>query len=338
MTEWSQENEKKILRKYRFTLTFRVLRILLICFVIYALYIAGVSIVFDKTRPDLKHAYNSLIVLEWLHPNMKGQYSMGSPAEITPFLTQKISYPLEKQVGKEKVVVGEMHVEKSIMNSNSSLSMDLPSTNTSQQFNFNLPEDPVTGKATSSQLNNNIWKILEELPDGTVAEMAFSISSFKEPIELVKMLAPYDVRIVWMPLYTGEFKSFEPTASGRSSGTITIYDRIGLSGGLTVSDDYSHISEAQDLSSNFSSTVKDSQRWMVRNMEKLLKNEKKSYYEEFLGLHHLQERYDYIKKNGFQAYGAVVTGPTKQLWMLQDLEGISNEMLGDVELMNGYNW
>jgi len=23
---------------------------------------------------------------------------------------------------------------------------------------------------------------------------------------------------------------------------------------------------------------------------------------------------------------------------LQDLEGISNEMLGDVELLNGYNW
>ncbi|MFF2179457.1 anti sigma factor C-terminal domain-containing protein [Lysinibacillus sp. NPDC058147] len=333
MTEWSQENEKKILRKYRFTLTFRVLRILLICFVIYALYIAGVSIVFDKTRPDLKHAYNSLIVFEWLHPNMKGQYSMGSPAEITPFLTQKFSYPLEKQVGKEKVVVGEMHVEKSILNSNSSLSMNLPSTNTSQQFNFNLPEDPVTGKATSSQLNNNIWNILGDLPDGTVAEMAFSISTFKEPIELIKMLAPYDVRIVWMPLYTGEFKSFEPTASGRSGGTITIYDRIGLSGGLKVSDDYAHISQAEEIEYN----VGDSQRWMLENMEKLL-TEKKSYYEGFLGLNHLQERYNYIKKNGFQAYGAVVTGPTKQLWMLQDIEGISNEMLGDVELMNGYNW
>ncbi|MGE7947485.1 anti sigma factor C-terminal domain-containing protein [Lysinibacillus sp. NPDC093688] len=333
MTEWSQENEKKILRKYRFTLTFRVLRILLICFVIYALYLAGVSIVFDKTRPDLKHAYNSLMVLEWQQPNIKGQYSMGLPAEITPFLTQKMNYPLEKQVGKEKVVVGEMHVEKSILNSNSSTSMDLTSSNTSQQFNFNLPEDPVTGKATSSHLNNNVWKTLDKLPEGTVAEMAFSTSTFKEPKELLKMLAPYEVRIVWMPLYTGEYKSFEPTSSDRSSGTITIHDRIGLSGGLTVSDDYSHISEAQDLTS-----LKDSELWMVRNMEKLLKNEKQSYYEEFLGLHHLQERYDYIKKNGFQAYGAVVTGPTRELWKLQFLEGISNEMLGDVELMNGYNW
>jgi len=52
----------------------------------------------------------------------------------------------------------------------------------------------------------------------------------------------------------------------------------------------------------------------------------------------LQERYDYLKKNGFQVYGAVVTGPTKELLKLKNLEGISNEMLGDVELMNGYNW
>jgi len=333
MTEWSQENEKKILRKYRFTLTFRVLRVLLICFFIYALYIIGVSVVFDKARPDLKHIYNSLIALQWQHPNITGRDTSGLSSEITPFLIQKFSYPLEKQVGKEKVVVGEMHVEKSILDSNSSLSMDLPSTNTSQQFNFNLPEDPVTGKATASHLNNNIWKTLEKLPEGTVAEMAFSISTYKEPIELVKMIAPYDVQIVWMPLYTGEFKSFEPASSSYNSGSITIYDSFGLSGGLKVSDDYSHISQAQEIEYN----VKDSQRWMLENMERLL-TEKESYYEGFLGLHHLQERYDYIKKNGFQAYGAVVTGPAKRLWMLQDLEGISNEMLGDVELMNGYNW
>ncbi|MGE7115153.1 hypothetical protein [Lysinibacillus sp. NPDC047702] len=39
MTEWSQEKEKKILQKYRFTLTSRILRILLLCAVIYGLYI-----------------------------------------------------------------------------------------------------------------------------------------------------------------------------------------------------------------------------------------------------------------------------------------------------------
>jgi len=344
MIEWSQEKEKKILQKYRFTLTFRILRILLLCAVIYSLYILSVSIIFEKTRPDRKHIYNSLMALEWQQPNIKGQYS-GSSAEITPLLTQKFSYPLVKQVGKENVMVGEMSLDKKIFNTSSSMKMNLTSKNSSSssslkstnefdKFSFNLPEDPRTGKATSSQINNGVWKTVEKLPEGTVAELAFSTTTFMEPKKLTKMLEPYDVEVVWMPIYTGEFKSFDPFPTGEGSVNLTIYDSFGLSGGLKVSDDYSKIWVGQNLTNG----VRDSQRVMLENMEKLLNNEKKSYIEDFLGLSYLQERYDYLKKNGFQAYGAVVTGPTKELLKLKNIEGVSNQKLGDVELWNWDNW
>ncbi|MGG2057602.1 anti sigma factor C-terminal domain-containing protein [Lysinibacillus pakistanensis] len=344
MIEWSQEKEKKILQKYRFTLTFRILRILLLCAVIYGLYILSVSIIFEKTRPDRKHIYNSLMALEWQQPNIKGQYS-GSSAEITPLLTQKFSYPLVKQVGKENVMVGEMSLDKKIFNTSSSMKMNLTSKNSSSssslkstnefdKFSFNLPEDPRTGKATSSQINNGVWKTLEKLPEGTVAELAFSTTTFMEPKKLTKMLETYDVEVVWMPIYTGEFKSFDPFPTGEDSVNLTIYDSFGLSGGLKVSDDYSKIWVGQNLTNG----VKDSQRVLLENMEKLLNNEKKSYIEDFLGLSYLQERYDYLKKNGFQAYGAVVTGPTKELLKLKNIEGVSNQKLGDVELWNWDNW
>ncbi|MGG2084261.1 anti sigma factor C-terminal domain-containing protein [Lysinibacillus pakistanensis] len=344
MIEWSQEKEKKILQKYRFTLTFRILRILLLCAVIYSLYILSVSIIFEKARPDRKHIYNSLMALEWQQPNIKGQYS-GSSAEITPLLTQEFSYPLVKQVGKENVMVGEMSLDKKIFNTSSSMKMNLTSKNSSSssslkstnefdKFSFNLPEDPRTGKVTSSQINNGVWKTLEKLPEGTVAELAFSTTTFMEPKKLTKMLEPYDVEVVWMPIYTGEFKSFDPFPIGEGSVNLTIYDSFGLSGGLKVSDDYSKIWVGQNLTNG----VRDSQRVMLENMEKLLNNEKKSYIEDFLGLSYLQERYDYLKKNGFQAYGAVVTGPTKELLKLKNIEGISNQKLGDVELWNWDNW
>jgi len=344
MIEWSQEKEKKILQKYRFTLTFRILRILLLCAVIYGLYILSVSIIFDKTRPDRKHIYNSLMALEWQQPNIKGQYS-GSTAEITPLLTQKFSYPLVKQVGKENVMVGEMSLDKKIFNTSSSMKMNLTSKNSSSssslkstnefdKFSFNLPEDPRTGKATSSQINNGVWKTVEKLPEGTVAELAFSTTTFMEPKKLTKMLEPYDVEVVWIPIYTGEFKSFDPFPTDEGSVNLTIYDSFGLSGGLKVSDDYSKIWVGQNLTNG----VRDSQRVMLENMEKLLNNEKKSYIEDFLGLSYLQERYDYLKKNGFQAYGAVVTGPTKELLKLKNIEGVSNQKLGDVELWNWDNW
>lgn len=344
MIEWSQEKEKKILQKYRFTLTFRILRLLLLCAVIYSLYILSVSIIFEKTRPDRKHIYNSLMALEWQQPNIKGQYS-GSSAEITPLLTQKFSYPLVKQVGKENVMVGEMSLDKKIFNTSSSMKMNLTSKNSSSssslkstnefdKFSFNLPEDPRTGKVTSSQINNGVWKTLEKLPEGTVAELAFSTTTFMEPKKLTKMLEPYDVEVVWMPIYTGEFKSFDAFPTGEGSVNLTIYDSFGLSGGLKVSDDYSKIWVGQNLTNG----VRDSQRVMLENMEKLLNNEKKSYIEDFLGLSYLQERYDYLKKNGFQAYGAVVTGPTKELLKLKNIEGVSNQKLGDVELWNWDNW
>jgi len=234
----------------------------------------------------------------------------------------------------KKIFNTSSSMKMNLTSKNSSSSSSLKSTNEFDKFSFNLPEDPRTGKATSSQINNGVWKTVEKLPEGTVAELAFSTTTFMEPKKLTKMLEPYDVEVVWMPIYTGEFKSFDPFPTGEGSVNLTIYDSFGLSGGLKVSDDYSKIWVGQNLTNG----VRDSQRVMLENMEKLLNNEKKSYIEDFLGLSYLQERYDYLKKNGFQAYGAVVTGPTKELLKLKNIEGVSNQKLGDVELWNWDNW
>ncbi|WP_195891534.1 anti sigma factor C-terminal domain-containing protein [Oceanobacillus kimchii] len=44
-----------------------------------------------------------------------------------------------------------------------------------------------------------------------------------------------------------------------------------------------------------------------------LLDQSESYYTIFLDLKHLQTQYQYIKKEGFITYGAVVTGPVKEL-------------------------
>ena len=60
----------------------------------------------------------------------------------------------------------------------------------------------------------------------------------------------------------------------------------------------------------------------------------KSYYERLLGLSALQQQYTYIKDKEFTAYGAVVTGPVKELLKLKELETIQSVQLGEVELWN----
>lgn len=68
-------------------------------------------------------------------------------------------------------------------------------------------------------------------------------------------------------------------------------------------------------------------------MKELL-NKQKSYYESFLGLSHLEEKYQFLKDEGFIVYGAVVTGPVKELLKLKDAPFVQGEQLGGIELWN----
>ncbi|WP_175618730.1 anti sigma factor C-terminal domain-containing protein [Oceanobacillus kimchii] len=49
------------------------------------------------------------------------------------------------------------------------------------------------------------------------------------------------------------------------------------------------------------------------NKYRTLPDQSESYYTIFLDLNHLQTQYQYIKEEGFITYGAVVTGPVKEL-------------------------
>ncbi|MBP3040553.1 anti sigma factor C-terminal domain-containing protein [Bacillaceae bacterium Marseille-Q3522] len=62
--------------------------------------------------------------------------------------------------------------------------------------------------------------------------------------------------------------------------------------------------------------------------------ESRTYYESFLGLQFLSERYQYLQENGFLIYGAVVTDPVKELLKLKDVKEILEPRLGDIEYWN----
>ncbi|WP_052019551.1 anti sigma factor C-terminal domain-containing protein [Mesobacillus boroniphilus] len=79
----------------------------------------------------------------------------------------------------------------------------------------------------------------------------------------------------------------------------------------------------------------ENKKLMLKQMKNLLENESTSYRENFLGLSHLEERYNYLMKEGFQIYGAVVTGPVKELRKLKENEQIQGANLGD---MSYWNW
>lgn len=330
MGEWNKELEKKILKKSRFTLTMRILRVFVLGMLVYGIYSILLSVVSDRFQFAEENDFNTKLALEWKTPNVRGTFDYTADG-ISFFGTTEVTYPIVKKVGKEDLVIGEAKAVKRLSDTNSYIEYQTPGKDQLNFFPFFYPEDPRTGDKLEANPEPDVWKTLDMLHEGIVGELAFSTDRFMEPEELIESLEPYDLDILWMQLHTGEYTEFSPGSSGGSATEVTVYDGIGLPPARTMAEDYLSSTMAFELDA---SSVEESKVAMLDNMEKLISDKSTDYLEFYLGLNNLQVRYDYLKENGFNVYGAVVTGPVKELLKLQDEEWVRGEQLGEVELWN----
>ena len=144
------------------------------------------------------------------------------------------------------------------------------------------------------------------------------------------MLAEYDLEILWYAVSTGQ--------EGQQRNDREILRSVSTFDGVWG---FAHMSTNL---LNFSAPIssQDSairEEYFMSNMEFLLNNEglaKKLYRgnpSELL----LQKRFAYLQEKGIQVYGLVVTGPTKELLKLRDLEGVHSPAVGDVQLWNWFH-
>ena len=324
--EWTKDKEKKILLKYRFTLTMKVIRIIAATLFLFWLYMLVVTISYDSLGLAKKHLFYSRLAMDWTQPNLQEDFGSFDSSEITPFFTQKMSYPVYKMIGKEPELVGTKKLVKGIFPKNET---EYLKPRTEREHNFYLPEHPKTGNKLEANEKPGVWTKLEKVHEGTVAELSFSTKEYMTPEEMLEFLEPYDLDVLWMPLYTGELIEFDTGWSG--GGNSMSIASFGFTGGRETGDDYNSQSK-YNLDEKF--TEKNKQL-MLQQMKNLLENESTGYRENFLKLSHLEERYDYLMKEGFQVYGAVVTGPVKELLKLKDNGQIQGASLGD---MTYWNW
>jgi hypothetical protein len=268
--------------------------------------------------------------MDWTQPNMQEEFGGFDIAEINPLLTQKLSYPVYKLVGKQLVRTGEIQQEKALLTPLSTRTIVYDEPKSEKEYNFYLPVNPKTGTRLSANEDEQTWNRLEKVHEGTVAELSFSTKAFMSPEELTELLLPYDVEILWMPLYTGEIKEFD-TSCGGGRDSISLYNSFGFTGARETDKDFSSQSK-YSLQPDY---LKLNKKLMLKQMNELIENESQSYRENFLGLDHLEERYKYLSANGFQVYGAVVTGPVKELLKLKEAEQIQGAALGK---MTYWNW
>jgi hypothetical protein len=329
MADWSRDKEKKIMTKYRFTLTYRVVKVLIAALFLFWVYMMAVTISYDSLHLDRKHIFYTQLAMDWTQPNIHKDFGGIAQSEITPFFTQKISYPVTRRVGKEEQPAGEMHIKKGLLNSYSTRALSYYQPDQGGGFRFYFPENPKTGEKLEAGDGHGVWETLGKVHEGTVAEAAFSTERFMDPEELFALLAPYDLDVLWMPLYTGELKTFKGN-TGSGGNSISPIPAFGLTGGREISDDRMSESEYEFTQE----MLGKNKELMLGQMEKLLKEERKSYYENFLGLGYLEKRHAYLEENGFQVYGAVVTGPVKELLKLKEIKELRGEQLGEMEYWN----
>ncbi|WP_059171948.1 anti-sigma factor [Bacillus sp. FJAT-27445] len=331
MDEWTKNKEKKILWKYRFTLTWRIVRILLAIGFLFVTYTTLLSIGYQQAGNADKNYFSLTQAINWTHQGFMAKSEPFSHAEITPFFSQKLSLPLVRTVGKKEVQIGSVDVTKRLITPFSSKTTTYTDPAVQSGFSFFLPEDPRTGKKLNLKVDPTVWSTLEKVHEGTVADFAFSTDSYYKPEDLLKLLADYNVDVHWMPIYAGELREIKDVSYSVAGGTYFMVESLGMSRARET--DYEDYRSYREIGLH-PDGIRENEKIMLANMEHLLKSENKSYLENVLGLRFLQERHDYLKNNGFRVYGAVVTGPVKELLKLRDMKEIQSAQVGEFAYWN----
>ncbi|NLB53285.1 MAG: hypothetical protein GX808_10200 [Syntrophomonadaceae bacterium] len=254
-----------------------------------------------------------------------------SSLSIKPYFAARGSYAMQKRIGKEEYVIGHLEINQffSAMNMNWQWKEN-SFKNTLYFYHPNQFSEAGADKTDPDIIGHDeeIWQALDILPEGTVGEMAVSFSRTFSMEEIKELLSDYDLDITWYAVSTGlEADPYYP--QDREDPLSAFRGVWGIS----------------DLSRNMlslSSVKPDAdsrhKEYLLRSMEFLMQNEstaRKIFRGEPETLQ-LSKRYEYIKANGINVYGVVVTGPVKELLKLSDINEIHSPALGEVKLWNWF--
>jgi len=255
-----------------------------------------------------------------------------SSVEIKPYFVVKGNYAMQKQVGKDTIVIGHLNINH--LFSSVITGREWADGEYQHYLYFYHPDqlagpDDTSDRNLPAQASQEIWHALEILPEGTVAEMAVSFRETYSIDQVRAMLEALDVDITWYAVATGvETDRESPDPRAPLSAFDGAWGVPALSGNMLRQ--YAQVS--QNDSALYAEYLLESMKFLVEN-----KNLAGRIYQGNPRNMLLDERYQYLKDHGIQVYGVVVTGPTRELLKLQDLESVHSPALGDVELWNWFD-
>ncbi|WP_100333024.1 anti sigma factor C-terminal domain-containing protein [Bacillus alkalisoli] len=339
MTDWNEEKERKVLRKYRFTLTKRIVGIMILVFFAYQLAVGGLKLLVDKVNDPLEYRYYINTMMSMTDPTLRTDFGRfyHQYESVDNRFTYRLEYPVYRLVGEEEMPVGTVYLEKKLFQRKPNVEIRLNQQAKEETFLFTYPEHPQTGEKLDGEDHERRWEVLEKVHEGTVADFAFSLDRFMDMEDFLGMLEEYDIHILWMPLHVGE-KVYHEMSSGGPTGMKRFVYGGGF--GIGVVEEVVKVTYEPSMrrwrhdasNAGLDDNVQD---LYLENLMRVYNENKvrmlgKEYVES-----QLLEYHDFLVENGFQVYGAVVTGPVKELLKLREIEGITTVQVGK---MTYWNW
>lgn len=336
-----EKQQQRILRRAKYKNRFSMALFLLLLFVV--LNVAGslLSSYYYNAGGEDSRLYTmqktASILVESAFPNVAMPMSVSpfqpgfsragwghSSLEIKPYFAAKGSYALEKQVGREKYIVGYLKL-------NSIFSSPLESwewENNSFDDYLCFYHPDILDDTMTLDNSREVWETLDILPEGTVAEMAVSFNRTYSLDEIRALLSDYDLACTWYAVSTGvEGKRPEEQLRDPLTAFHGVWGMPEMSRNM--------VSEYTQFSSDNSSARME---YFTKSLQYLAEHEEltRKLYRGNPESLQLKERLQYIEENGVQVYGVVVTGPSKELLKLQDLATLHYPALGEIRLWNWF--
>ncbi|MBU8919614.1 anti-sigma factor [Bacillus sp. FJAT-29953] len=230
------------------------------------------------------------------------------------FFSMNITFDVFKRIGKEDYRAGNYELDFFLDHPNfpkKNMLLDRP-----------LPEIPdketevlFHPKASIPFNQTDQWDILNKLPDGTVAEVYVSLNELMKPDVLQKQL-PKNMELRWLAVDTG----MEAAQVDKGGVPITPL-------GYPAQYD-------PTIWSPFRSYDQTNEEVFLDILSLLEKNQPVAEKVARAKSLALKSRLAYIKKQGINVYGAVITGPTEELRKLQNIKEIRALKVGEVKLWN----
>lgn len=232
------------------------------------------------------------------------------------FLSINMQYALEERVGRENQRVGTVESKALFQLTNTKMKWNNGQYPISLYFKYPQADMRIEGGRNTAG-----WSTLEKLPEGTVAQMAISFSHLLTHDQYFEIAKKYELDTLWFAVATGQEQK---TNEGGmlSKGNIWGYNVEGLNygDGITVNGEGERRAKVY---MNEMAYLLEQRQWSERIGKQLMYTDPK-----------LEDRYEYMKKNGVKLYGAVITGPTKELLKLKQEVVFTEPYVGRVDWWN----